>query len=794
MKKKLMAMLLAVVMTVGLLPGTALAADNSAQDESVKIALSERYLYAGANSSWYTDVSYWAAPWVGDLDGDGSLEVLNAASYLSVMDAATGALKWRVAAGRDLSNSDLGNRNEGAIFCDFKVLDIDDDEKNEIVIGYSDGSISVLDDQGHFKKGWPVQIEPFEPDESCGIFSLVVDDLNLDGKMEIIVGVGYEHPESVFVYHCDGTLAEGWPQLEGDKNGTHHTGADKDEYRSKTAYSAGVYANGIVTGDLNGDGYPEIIVPTDSQYIDAYYYNGSLVRASDIYSDEFGPRMWGKIPLYEDYNEDILHKNEGWGYDYELDTRESTYRAQMTNAGTVYTDLDGDGKAEIVIATYIEDRTTFDTKGNNTATLADTRYMTVFVLNQDRSRYVNEKKGFDWTVVPNELNSEVGLHRKAEDVNDKCAGVHPVPVAEDLDGDGFKEIIFNSYDGMVHCFSLDWKPDADYADLSNTWSFLLPKNSDTVYEYATPVVCKDINNDGELEVIFASWTDCDDENVRTKGNTYGDYGGTGVNGALYVLSSKGELLASMDLHNGYRAYEDRLNPDAGYTNGVKAAPLLADIDGDGADEILLNTRYYGLCAYEITVGGSAPVAPDSFVDVNEDGDNKHWFAGAVRWAVDNGIAVGTGEDKFSPNSTCNHAEIITFLWRANGKPTPSTTQVPFEMKSSEWYALPVYWAAGLGMVGDSFEPYAPCSRADVAVYIWKAFSKPGSGEYLPRFNDVTPELLGGWSSEQWLAINWVACNGITVGLGNNQFGVNSTCTRAEIVTFLQRAYLPEHRL
>ena len=764
MKKKLVATLLALVMAAGLLPVTAFAADSSAQ----AVTLSEQYLFAGRNRDDYTEESYWAAPVVTDLDGDGALEIINAAYSLVVMDAVTGAENWRVNAGKDRSSaySNLGNGDMGMVFCDVKVLDIDRDGKKEIVVGYGNGTVSVLDDQGYFKPGWPRK-----PTDGS-IYSLVVDDLDLDGRMEIIVGVGHEQPESVWIYRCDGALVDGWPQLEDNKNGTHHDGADKDEYRSKTAYSAGVYANGIVTGDLNGDGYPEIIVPTDSQYIDAYYFDGSLVQASDLYKDQFGTRMWGKIPLYEDYNEDITHKNEGWGMPDDLGSRTATYRAQMTNSGTAYTDLDGDGKAEIVVAAYIEDRTTYTTQGNNTATIDDTKFMTVFILNQDRTRYFNEALGFDWRVVPNELNSGIEPHLKKVDANDKSGGVHPVPVCYDLDGDGYQEIIFNSYDGMVHCFSLD----------KTEWSFRLPKTTDTIYEYATPVVCKDINGDGKPEIIFASWTDCEDIDKST-----GAYAGsTGVNGALYILSSEGKLLTSMDLPNGYRNYEDRLDPTAGFSNGVKAAPTVEDIDGDGRYEILLNTRSYALCVYKVNPGAAA-AATASFSDVPE----SQWYAAPVKWAVENGVTSGVGGGKFNPDGVLTHSEIITFLWKAAGKQAPSSYRTALNIDKNQWYAVAAYWAAAKDMIDETFQPSAYCSRAEVAVYIWKAFGSSGSPEY--RFKDVSPEVLG-YDSDEWKAINWIAYNGISNGAGNNLFNPDGTCMRSEIVTFLRRAYVPSTRL
>ena len=533
----------------------------AAQAASPQVTLSEAYLFAGRNGDWYTEESYRAAPVVTDLDGDGKLEVLNAAHSLVVMDAATGAVKWKINSGKDRATpyDDHGNTAR-QVFSDFKVTDIDADGKKEIVLAYGNGSISVLNDQGYFKPGWPKQ------PTTASLRSLAVADLDGDGKQEIVVGAGIADPVSVWVYRCDGTVASGWPQLTPAQNGNHNTSI------LGTAYSYGVFGNGIAIGDLTGDGRPEIIVPTDTAYIDAYHFDGSLVTASEIY----GGRAWGKVALYEDYDQEIKCENEGWGHPITGgETRAQLYRATLGHSAAVYTDVDGDGKSEVVVSALIMDRTSHST--TNWAGLADTKYMTVFILNQDRSRYVNESKGFDWRKPPVDL----GAPRKKSDPVSVAAGVFSVPVCEDVDGDGNQEIFLNSYNGKLHCFSLDGTE-------HGAWPFTLPKNAGSVYEYATPPACADLNGDGKKEVIFASWIDTEDGKR------------CGVNGALYVLSHDGQLLAKQDLHDGYATYSGTLTFD----NGVQAAPVVQDVDGDGKFEILLNTRYYALCAYKVSIGGA----------------------------------------------------------------------------------------------------------------------------------------------------------------------------------------------
>lgn len=555
------------LLSLSLLISLAVFAVPCAQAASDAVTLQDEYFFAGSNGSWYTEESYHAAPVVIDLDGDGKLEVINAAYSLVVMDAATGKELWRVNAGRDRSTSYSNEGNVAKqVFTDFEVTDVDGDGMLEIVVAYGDGSISVLGYNGYFKSGWP------QKPTTASLRSLAVDDINGDGRKEIIVGAGIASAESVWVYNWNGTLLPGWPQLSRDQNASYNQSI------SGTAFGYGIFGDAITTGDLNGDGDPEIIVPTDTAYISAFTADGKLVQASSI----FGDRTWGKIALYEDYDQEIACENEGWGWSIRpTDTRKELYRAELGHSAAVYTDVDGDGKSEIVVSALMIDRTNY--ASTNRVRLEDSKYMTVFILNQDRTRYTNKALGYDWTSAPRDLGGPL----KPSDSNSVTAGVLPVPVCDDLNGDGEQEILLNSYNGKLHCFSLD-------GEEHGSWPFTLPKSNGTIYEYAAAPTCADINGDGKKEVIFASWTD----------NAAGT--DSKVNGALYILSSDGELLASRDLHDGYSTYEGVV----AHSNGVRSAPVVTDADGDGKYEIFLNTTYYALCVYQVDgASASAPANP-----------------------------------------------------------------------------------------------------------------------------------------------------------------------------------------
>ncbi len=158
----------------------------------------------------------------------------------------------------------------------------------------------------------------------------------------------------------------------------------------------------------------------------------------------------------------------------------------------------------------------------------------------------------------------------------------------------------------------------------------------------------------------------------------------------------------------------------------------------------------------------------SFTDVPK------WCAEAVAWAAEKGITKGTDGVKrtFSPNTTCNQAQILTFLWRAKGKPNPVVA-----VNSTNYYSKAVQWAKEQGVI-DNFSAEAPCTRAMVVTYLWKVMGSPNVGS--ARFSDVATD------SSYAQPVAWAVANGITTGTSSTTFSPNDTCTRGQIVTFLHR--------
>lgn len=111
----------------------------------------------------------------------------------------------------------------------------------------------------------------------------------------------------------------------------------------------------------------------------------------------------------------------------------------------------------------------------------------------------------------------------------------------------------------------------------------------------------------------------------------------------------------------------------------------------------------------------------NFTDVRPD----DYFAVPVVWAVDKKITVGTSGTTFSPNQNCTVAQILSFLWRANGSPKPAGNNPFSDVKSGDYYADAAIWAHEKGIVsGSTFGGDRPCTRSMAVTYIWKAAGTP----------------------------------------------------------------------
>ena len=181
-------------------------------------------------------------------------------------------------------------------------------------------------------------------------------------------------------------------------------------------------------------------------------------------------------------------------------------------------------------------------------------------------------------------------------------------------------------------------------------------------------------------------------------------------------------------------------------------------------------------------------ADNSFKDVKK----TDYYYDAVKWAVDEGIVKGTSETTFSPNDYCTHEQIMTMVWRANGQPIIDKDDYDSDCRaleknySKDYFKDALIWLTTKNWV-DSL--YASTNTASSRLYAVKLLYRVegieghslSSIEFMTDLDDVMYD-------HELEAIAWAIDEDITKGTSYNTFSPNAKCTRAQIVTFLYRAY------
>ena len=226
-----------------------------------------------------------------------------------------------------------------------------------------------------------------------------------------------------------------------------------------------------------------------------------------------------------------------------------------------------------------------------------------------------------------------------------------------------------------------------------------------------------------------------------------------------------------------------VKPDSGYT-----LETLTAIDSKGK-EIQLTDKGEG--KYTFTMPAGKVEVKATFMEDNSmlnffyDVPNNAYFYEAVKWAVKNGITTGVGNDLFAPEQPCTRAQIVTFLWRAAGSPEPKTASSFTDVPANAYYAKAVAWAVenGItnGMTETTFAPDATCTRGQSVTFLYRAL-KGTAPTTVNGFTDVAADAF--YAD----AVAWAVESGVTNGTTDSTFSPNNGCTRAQIVTFLYRAY------
>ncbi len=170
----------------------------------------------------------------------------------------------------------------------------------------------------------------------------------------------------------------------------------------------------------------------------------------------------------------------------------------------------------------------------------------------------------------------------------------------------------------------------------------------------------------------------------------------------------------------------------------------------------------------------------------KDAEENQFYYGPMTWAVEKGITTGYTQTTFAPDVQCTRAQIVTFLWRATGKPAPTSRSHNFtDVKEGEYYYEAMLWAVENGITNgygeNTFAPDVVCTRAQCVTFLHRALNKPQPAITEHPFTDVDAKQF------YYDAMLWAVGANVTTGYTSTTFAPDTACTRGQIVTFLYRA-------
>ncbi|MBI5302271.1 MAG: VCBS repeat-containing protein [Chloroflexi bacterium] len=467
----------------------------------------------GCQTTWCR-TGWYSSPAVADLDNDGKPEVIWTDYRIVVVNGEDGSDQWIIA-----------NPSGGRGWPSVVVADVNNDGAREIVTAHSGGWLTITNANGTTFPGWFQQ-----PTAGSELRSLAVGDVDANGDLEILV-CSTRSDNQWFIYEHTGAIRAGWPQQ-----------TDSDSI----GYAAGCFNENVGLADLDGDGRLEMIGPNDTHYTSGYNDDATPMRANALYGQVSGQnKPWARVGFHYDHAVDLR------GYaNCSTGVEPLEPRPNFADSAPTFADVNGDGILEIIII-----GNQYDCRTNPYTSLFHSPY----ILRADRTRWSGN--GYDWTNLPTRDLTATPL---SEDYN-AIETVMPNPVVVDLDGDGLREILYESYDGRLHAYWLDRTEHGNFP-------YRIKNPAESFIRFGSEPAVVDLDSDGKAEVIVTTWTQ--------KGSNAG--------GQLLILGWNGALLHAIDLPRSTQNWD-----------GALAAPTIANIDADGDLEVVVGTAHTGLVAYDL---------------------------------------------------------------------------------------------------------------------------------------------------------------------------------------------------
>ena len=266
---------------------------------------------------------------------------------------------------------------------------------------------------------------------------------------------------------------------------------------------------------------------------------------------------------------------------------------------------------------------------------------------------------------------------------------------------------------------------------------------------------------------------------------YRSSGGSSSSGSSYAVSAPSTKNGDVTVSPKNASKGDRVTVTVKPDSGYEIGSVTV-LDSKG-NELKLTDKGNG--KYTFTMPGGKVEVKATFVKAGEtspfvDVPADSYYFDAVKWAQKLGITNGKTDALFGSSDPCTRGQIVTFLWRAAGSPAPKgTAKVPTDVLPGSYCYDAVAWAIENGVTN---------GFADGTFGVNSTCTRGQSVTFLYRALGTAPTTVNGFTDVAAgdfyaEAVAWAVENGVTNGTTDSTFSPSNGCTRAQIVTFLYRA-------
>jgi hypothetical protein len=180
---------------------------------------------------------------------------------------------------------------------------------------------------------------------------------------------------------------------------------------------------------------------------------------------------------------------------------------------------------------------------------------------------------------------------------------------------------------------------------------------------------------------------------------------------------------------------DRIDDEAALTGELTSETVFRLCFGMTQEDLTSGestTSEYGkwINQIEITAGGDTLPQSAEWDSHFEDVKESDWFYDAVKFASENNLFQGSGENSFSPGGTMTRAMFVTVLGRLAQADTKKYSSEFGDVEKDQYYAGYVAWASINGIVNGSgdgtFRPDDKITREQLALILYRFARQSGA--------------------------------------------------------------------